>query len=59
MKYTNPIWHEYNKGLLRLTDPQRGIGPMIAPDVGHFIQRNVIFTVRSVLTLIYFVCEVG
>ena len=59
MTYTNTLWHEYNQGLVRLTGPERGIGPHIAPMVGHFIQRNVMFVVRSVLTLIYFVCEGG
>ena len=59
MTYTNPLWHEYNEGLVRLTGFERGIGPHIAPMVSHVIQRNVLFVVRSVVTLIYFVCEVG
>ena len=59
MTYTNPLWHEYNEGLVRLTAFERGIGPHIAPLVSHVIQHNVLFVVRSVVTLIYFVCEVG
>ena len=52
MTYTNPIWHEYNRGLVRLTDPGRGIGPQTAPMAGHFIQRNVAYVVEAVSKLI-------
>ncbi|KAL8936689.1 MAG: hypothetical protein Q9216_004799 [Gyalolechia sp. 2 TL-2023] len=30
MKYSNPLWHEYNQGLLKITDPERAIGPLVA-----------------------------
>ncbi|KAL8732262.1 MAG: hypothetical protein Q9166_002834 [cf. Caloplaca sp. 2 TL-2023] len=40
MKYTNPIWHEYNQGLLQITDPNLSVGPIVARDCGHFVQRD-------------------
>ncbi|KAH7324224.1 Alpha/Beta hydrolase protein [Stachybotrys elegans] len=36
--YMNPYWHRYNQGLAKLTDPARSVGPLEAPDAGHFIQ---------------------
>ena len=49
MKYSNPIWHEYNTGLTRLTNPGRAKGPVIAPGCGHFVQRdNPEFVVQQV-----------
>ena len=49
MKYSNPIWHEYNIGLTRLTNPGRAKGPVIAPGCGHFVQRdNPEFVVQQV-----------
>ncbi|KAI3341364.1 Alpha/Beta hydrolase protein [Ustulina deusta] len=40
MNYTNPIWHHYNEGLTRLTSPEKALGPIIAKNCGHFIQRD-------------------
>ncbi|KAL8721236.1 MAG: hypothetical protein Q9225_002048 [Loekoesia sp. 1 TL-2023] len=40
MKYSNPLWHRYNKGLLKITAPEKAIGPLTAQDCGHFIQRD-------------------
>lgn len=40
MRYTNPIWHKYNLGLAKITDPERSRGPIIAKGCGHFIQRD-------------------
>lgn len=52
MKYANPAWHEYNKGLARLTNAERAKGPIIAPGCGHFIQRdNPGFVVQEVLKM--------
>ena len=49
MKYSNPIWHEYNIGLTRLTNQERAKGPVIAPGCGHFVQRdNPEFVVQQV-----------
>ena len=53
MKYSNPIWHEYNLGLSRLVEPGRSKGPTIAPGCGHFIQRdNPSFVVQETLELL-------
>lgn len=42
--YTNPIWQRYNEGLVTLTTNKRYLteqnAPMIAPQCGHFIQRD-------------------
>ncbi|KAI0016247.1 Alpha/Beta hydrolase protein [Xylariomycetidae sp. FL0641] len=38
--YTNPVWHRYNEGLVRLTAPAAAKGPVIAPKCGHFVQRD-------------------
>ena len=40
IKYANPVWHEYNKGLAKLTDPKLSKGPIQAEAAGHFIQRD-------------------
>ncbi len=40
MKYTNPLWHQYNQDLLKITDPNLATGPIVAKDCGHFIQRD-------------------
>lgn len=53
MKYSNPVWNEYNTGLSQLTEPKRSRGPIIAPGCGHFIQRdNAPFVVTEVLELL-------
>lgn len=40
MKYSNPIWHKYNKGLAQLTVKTKSKGPFQAKECGHFIQRD-------------------
>ena len=53
MQYSNPIWHEYNKGLAKLSDESFSKGPLQAPGCGHFIQRdNPDFVVDEILDLI-------
>ncbi|KAK8069307.1 alpha/beta-hydrolase [Apiospora phragmitis] len=51
--YTQPMWHKYNEGLGRLTDPDRAKGPLIAPKSGHFIQKdNPAFVAKELQDLI-------
>ncbi|KAI5927866.1 Alpha/Beta hydrolase protein [Camillea tinctor] len=38
--YTNPTWHLYNCGLVKTTSADRAVGPVIAANCGHFIQRD-------------------
>ncbi|KAI0601745.1 Alpha/Beta hydrolase protein [Biscogniauxia sp. FL1348] len=38
--YTNPKWHLYNCGLVKTTSADRAVGPVIAMNCGHFIQRD-------------------
>lgn len=53
MKYSNPVWHNYNIGLSQLSQTKRSKGPVIAPRCGHFIQRdNAPFVVTEVLELL-------
>ncbi|KAL8769256.1 MAG: hypothetical protein Q9209_004757 [Squamulea sp. 1 TL-2023] len=40
MKYTNPLWHRYNQGLLQITEPYLAVGPVVAKNCGHFVQRD-------------------
>lgn len=40
MKYSNPLWHRYNQDLLKITDPELAIGPIVAKNCGHFVQRD-------------------
>ena len=40
MKYLNPMWHEYNQGLTKITDKGCSKGPLIAKGCGHFIQKD-------------------
>lgn len=40
MRYSNPCWHEYNQGLVKITNEDRSRGPIIAKGCGHFIQRD-------------------
>lgn len=53
MQYTNPIWQDYNIGLIKLTDKTRSRGPIIAQGCGHFIQRDdpnfVVFEICMIL----------
>ena len=34
------MWEKYNEGLCKLTDADRAKGPLIAPNCGHFVQRD-------------------
>ncbi len=49
MKYLNPMWHEYNEGLVRITEKERGRGPLIAKGCGHYIQKDDPQSVVSLL----------
>jgi hypothetical protein len=40
MNYLHPAWHEYNIGLTKLTDSSRSKGPLVAPNAGHYIQKD-------------------
>ncbi|RAL06382.1 alpha/beta fold hydrolase [Aspergillus ibericus CBS 121593] len=37
-EYLTPTWAEYNRGLLGVTDAERGRGPMVAEGSGHVVQ---------------------
>lgn len=39
-RYVQPAWNTYNVGLLKLGDPERAKGVVIAKGAGHFIQRD-------------------
>lgn len=39
-EYLQPVWDEYNRGLLRLGEKGRTRGVVIATGAGHFIQRD-------------------
>lgn len=34
------MWQKYNEGLCLLTESDRAKGPLIAPNTGHFIQKD-------------------
>ncbi|KAI1506159.1 Alpha/Beta hydrolase protein [Biscogniauxia marginata] len=38
--YTNPTWHRYNEGLVKTTSADKAVGPVIAKNCGHFVQRD-------------------
>lgn len=38
--YTNPHWHKYNEGLVKITEPEKSKGPLLAPNSGHFVQKD-------------------
>lgn len=40
MAYMNPYWHRYNEGLTHITQPDKRKGPLLAPNSGHFIQKD-------------------
>ncbi|KAG8525667.1 uncharacterized protein KY384_000427 [Bacidia gigantensis] len=40
MRYSNALWHRYNQGLAKLTDPELSEGPFQAEGCGHFIQKD-------------------
>ena len=39
-RYMQPAWDNYNAGLLKLGDPDRTRGVVIAKGAGHFVQRD-------------------
>jgi pimeloyl-ACP methyl ester carboxylesterase len=40
MTYANPAWQSYNSNLTHITDKGKAIGPLIALNCGHFIQKD-------------------
>ncbi|KAH8895276.1 alpha/beta-hydrolase [Thozetella sp. PMI_491] len=38
--YANPYWHTYNEGLAKITEGERAKGPLLAPNSGHFVQKD-------------------
>lgn len=38
--YTNPYWHRYNEGLVKITEVERSKGPLQASGSGHFVQKD-------------------
>lgn len=40
MTYANPAWQAYNSDLTHITDEGKAIGPLIAINCGHFIQKD-------------------
>lgn len=40
MTYANPVWQAYNSALTHITDEGKAIGPLIAINCGHFIQKD-------------------
>jgi len=47
------MWVKYNEGLCGLTEPERAKGPLIAPNSGHFVQKdNPQFVAEQLLDLI-------
>ncbi|OJJ94982.1 hypothetical protein ASPACDRAFT_1892150 [Aspergillus aculeatus ATCC 16872] len=39
-RFVNPYWHRYNEGLVKITEPEYSKGPLIAPNAGHFVQKD-------------------
>lgn len=53
MKYSNPLWHSYNQGLCKITDPKVAVGPLVPKNCGHFVQRDdPAFVVDQLLPLL-------
>ncbi|KAF2248228.1 hypothetical protein BU26DRAFT_565633 [Trematosphaeria pertusa] len=40
MTYANPAWQKYNEGLVKITDEENAIGPIVAVGCGHFVQKD-------------------
>ena len=40
MRYSNPIWRQYNRGLAKLTEPKYSKGPFQALACSHFIHKD-------------------
>ncbi|RAH86754.1 alpha/beta-hydrolase [Aspergillus japonicus CBS 114.51] len=39
-RFVNPYWHRYNEGLVKITEAEYSKGPLIAPNAGHFVQKD-------------------
>ncbi|PYH40406.1 alpha/beta fold hydrolase [Aspergillus saccharolyticus JOP 1030-1] len=39
-RFVNPYWQRYNEGLAQITAPEYSMGPVIAPNAGHFVQKD-------------------
>ncbi|KAJ5742464.1 alpha/beta-hydrolase [Penicillium nucicola] len=39
-RFVNPYWQRYNEGLAKITESRYSKGPMIAPNTGHFVQKD-------------------
>ncbi|RAL07158.1 alpha/beta fold hydrolase [Aspergillus homomorphus CBS 101889] len=39
-RFVNPYWQRYNEGLAKITEPDYSKGPIIAPNAGHFVQKD-------------------
>jgi len=53
MRFSNPVWHRYDEGLAKLTDPKFCKGPVQAKGCGHFIQKDdPQFVVEETLELV-------
>lgn len=39
-RFVNPYWQRYNEGLAKITESEYSKGPIIAPNAGHFIQKD-------------------
>ena len=39
-RFVNPHWQRYNEGLAKITGPDFRKGPILAPNAGHFVQKD-------------------
>ncbi|KAJ5933583.1 alpha/beta-hydrolase [Penicillium verhagenii] len=39
-RFVNPYWHRYNEDLVKITESEYAKGPLIAPNAGHFVQKD-------------------
>ncbi|KAJ5628807.1 alpha/beta-hydrolase [Penicillium lividum] len=39
-RFVNPYWQRYNEGLAKITESEYSKGPVIAPNAGHFVQKD-------------------
>ncbi|KAJ5826255.1 alpha/beta-hydrolase [Penicillium riverlandense] len=39
-RFVNPYWQRYNEGLAKITEPEFSKGPILAPNSGHFVQKD-------------------
>ncbi|PWY86687.1 alpha/beta-hydrolase [Aspergillus heteromorphus CBS 117.55] len=38
--FVNPYWQRYNEGLVKITETEYSKGPILAPNAGHFVQKD-------------------